>query len=69
MSIFDSPDLNHPIFMEFDPVYLDLDATSRISFMVGDFQTKKEAEAYAVRKRSKYPYAKVIEYREGGRKN
>lgn len=68
MSILDSPDLNHPLFMEFDPVFLDLDAAGRISFLVGDFPTKKEAETYMSKKRSKYPYAKVVEYREGGRR-
>ena len=67
MAIMDSPDLNHPIFMEFDPVYLDLDAASRISFLVGDFPTKKEAEAYAKKLSKRYSNARVVGYNEGVR--
>ena len=61
-----NPTMDHPIFMEFDQLYLDIDAEGAFSFMVGDFKDEAAAEKKANKYKKSYK-TKVVSYKEGFR--
>ncbi len=65
MTQLESPDIKHPIFAQYKPVYLDIDPQSRIAFLVGDFKDKNSAEAWRKRQLSSYPKAQVVYFKNG----
>ncbi|MCP4442320.1 MAG: OmpA family protein [Aureispira sp.] len=64
-----SPTLDHELFFEFDEVFIDLTKDNKYLFLVGDYQTKLEANVALANYKKAYPKARVFEYREGVRGN
>jgi outer membrane protein OmpA-like peptidoglycan-associated protein len=65
MTQLQSPDINHPIFTEFNPVFLDIDMDGKIAFLVGDFKDKNSASSWMKKYIKSYPKATVVYFKEG----
>lgn len=60
-----SPTLDHPLFFEFDEVFIDLTTDNKYMFLVGNYPTKDEANIVLTEYKKAYPKAKIIGYMEG----
>lgn len=65
MTQLESPDINHPVFAEFNPVFLDIDNQGKIAFLVGDFKDKASASNWMKEQIKSYSKAKVVYFKEG----
>lgn len=63
-----NPDLNDPIFQDFEQVFLDVRSDGAILFLIGDFSTKSAADRECALLKKHYPKAVVVEYAQGLRK-
>jgi len=61
----ESPALDHPIFMAFSTVFLDIDEQGFISFMVGDYSSEEEVNKALDKFRSRFSKAKAVYYKLG----
>ncbi len=59
--------LEHPIFYQFDKVFIDFDKNNENAFLIGDFTTKEAAAAALNHYKKQFPTAKIVAYKEGVR--
>lgn len=68
MTDSNSPTLDHPLFFEFDEVFIDLTTDNKYMFLIGDYSTEKEANSRLADFKKAYSNARVIGYIEGVKK-